>query len=135
MAYDNSACPHCRRLRDERDLLEEEVTQLKERMKAANAEDWIWPVEFGLTATETRLVQALLHSPRECLSINQIMNHLYGERAVDDVPIGRIVTVLICKIRKKLHPHNITVKNYSGIGYGFDADTKQRLLSWNREAV
>lgn len=68
------------------------------------------PVE--LSRRETALLQALLHSPKRVLSVEQVKDSLYG---FDENVESNAINVHIHHLRRKLGPH--IVETVRGLGY------------------
>lgn len=79
----------------------------------------------GLTRKEATVVNALLVHGR--LSRERIYHECYGGFDASDMPEPKIVDVFICKIRKKLAPHNVSIQNMWGFGFEMTGDNKERM--------
>lgn len=95
------------------DLLQEQVAQLQ---KALGGETPC-PVEWKLTASEARVFGVLIR--REVATKDAIMAALYRDRGSAE-PTPKIVDVFICKMRRKLKPHGITISTRWGMGYSLE---------------
>lgn len=91
------------------EMLVERVRQL-EAMLMAN---WRPPIEWGLTNSEARVVATL--AGREMATKDQLMAALYSDRPEE--PDGKIVDVLVCRIRRKLQPFGVVIETVWGQGY------------------
>ena len=98
----------------ERDRLEARVSEL-ESLLFSHAD--VLPVEWGLTPAETRIVCALM--ARDVCSKEHLLAVAHDGRT-DEPPEIKIVDVFICKVRKKLVPHGITISTLWGAGYRLD---------------
>lgn len=67
----------------------------------------------GLTATEAAMVDRLYSFPGKAISRDRLLAQAWGDRA-DDVEIG-IITVYVCKVRRKLGAD--VIENVWGHGY------------------
>ncbi|MGE0289285.1 MAG: winged helix-turn-helix domain-containing protein [Bradyrhizobium sp.] len=108
-------------------LLERENEELRERVR--QLEDVLGmsfdvPVEWGLTASEARLIGMLLR--REIVSKENALLCLYQTRP-DDMADPKIIDVFICKARKKLKPFGVEIRTVWGKGYLIDAETRARI--------
>lgn len=108
-------------------LLERENEELRERVR--ELEDVLGmsievPIEWGLTASEARLIGMLLK--REIVTKAGAHACLYEARlegAVDP----KIIDVFICKARKKLKAFGIEIRTVWGKGYLIDPETRARI--------
>ncbi len=99
------------RLRDENEILTEHNLQLQELIRPDNV---LIKPEWRLTGCEERIFRCL--TTQERCSHDLLMEALYAARA-DDYPDPKIVSVLICKMRPKLRPFQITIETVWGQGY------------------
>lgn len=115
------ACDHC-------EELEEEVRQLKAQLYGRH---WHCPLEFGLTRQEERFLAALVAYPgvRGIELLFATVN--YGN--ANDEYEQRLVTVIACKVRRKLKPHGISILTHYARGYSLEPDSRRRLLSWAKQ--
>lgn len=100
-------------LEDRVDLLEEQVAQLERALSG----DLPCPIEWRLTASETRVFGVLVH--REVASRDAIMAALYRDRNREE-PDPKIVDVFICKLRRKIKPHGVVIKTRHGMGFSLE---------------
>ena len=98
------------RLRDELDLLKESLGM-----------DFIAPIEWGLTGSETKVFGRLLKTP--VATKDALMATLYRDTGRDEAEI-KIVDVFICKMRKKLAPFDIEIHTVWGVGYQLTPQSK-----------
>lgn len=82
------------------------------------------PPGLGLTPHEARIFLSLLK--RDVCSKEQLLNAAYDLLHDGDLPGIKIIDVFICKIRKKLKPHGISISTIWGQGYYLDAEARQR---------
>ncbi|WP_411037690.1 winged helix-turn-helix domain-containing protein [Shinella sp. BYT-45] len=92
------------------ETLRERIRQLEEALSPT----FLPPVEFGLTASEAKVLSCLIS--RDVATKQQIMTTIYSDR-VDDEPDPKIVDVFVCKLRKKLKPHGVIISTVWGQGY------------------
>jgi DNA-binding response OmpR family regulator len=120
--------PH--RLRARIEMLEEQITQLKQEL----APDWDPPSELGLTFSQTRMVACLLAHDRVC---SERMLWEASRKAHDFrwVTGSNVVSVQMCNLRKKLSPFDLEIETHKGRGFRLTADTRRRLKNWNSQAV
>ncbi|WP_053081882.1 helix-turn-helix domain-containing protein [Methylobacterium aquaticum] len=125
---DEGVSPHIvRGMRDQIDLLEEQVRQYREAAESTP----LYPAEWGLTPKEARLVGTLVRARGNVVSRSRLMVALYGLEP-DVEP--KIVDVFVCKIRKKLRSVDVAVKIRNRHGEGFvlaaqDADHLARVAA------
>ncbi len=100
------------RQQDEIETLRERVRQLEDLLIPTGV---LCPIEWGLTGSEARLFAFL--TTRDMATKEQIMHALYADRHNADEVEPKIVDVFICKLRKKLTPHGVTVDTVWGQGY------------------
>jgi hypothetical protein len=79
---------------------------------------------FGVTNREAMLLAALLKRPEA--TKDQLLNAMYT--VAEDVPEIKIIDVFVCKLRKKLERHAITIETMWGRGYFIAADMRARAL-------
>ncbi len=101
------------RLRDEIELLQEQVRQLQAVLVNDEIDIPCW---YGLTAKEERLYRHLMS--RRIVTDESILQALYS--GADDFPVSHIVNVWICKLRRKLRPHGIKIVTHWGRGYSLE---------------
>lgn len=95
-------------LRDENETLRERIRQLEGELGFIHAV----PSALGLTPTEGKLFTALTKRPQ--VTRSAAMAVLYGsDYSIDP----RIADVLICKIRKKIRSHGISIITIWGVGW------------------
>jgi two-component system cell cycle response regulator CtrA len=109
-------------LEAENERLREEVAELRELLYGGERPT---PVEWRLTAAETRVMMAL--AARELATEAHVMSALYGLRPDGDTAEEKIVDVFICKIRKKVAPFGVRIETVWGRGWTLDAQTRARL--------
>jgi two-component system, cell cycle response regulator CtrA len=116
-----------RRLREERDLLKEQVAFLTAALMGENP----LPLEWNLTESEERIMRVIL--TREYASKDAIMAALYWDK--DEPGEDKIVDVMVCKIRKKLKRFGINIKTHWGRGFYLPPEIRHRHRSTvNRRA-
>lgn len=89
--------------------LEAENAQLRDALGSS----WESPLEWGLSRMETRFVGVLMRT--KVATRERLMGSLWAD--ADEAPGGKIVDVMASKIRKKLRPHGLNIKNKSGVGF------------------
>lgn len=118
------------RLELENDELRERVRQLEAALLAD--QEWRAPRIFNLTRTEERILAGLV--ARGTVSKSRLMLVLYDGRA-GDAPQPKIFDVLICKLRKKLRPYDITIETIWGEGYKLSDQDYEKIKSWQDEGA
>ena len=110
-------------------MLEAENFRLSTRVAELEAAlvdtDFLAPVEWRLTALEAQMFAMLLK--RELVSKAGLMTALYGDRVMHDAPQPKIVDVLICKLRQKLAPFDISILTIWAQGYRLRPEDRARL--------
>lgn len=104
----------------ENDMLRERVAQLE----AALGLSVVAPIEFQLTAKETRVLGVLM--ARDIATREAIMLGLYAGRSTDEAEI-KIVDVFVCKMRRKLKPFGIDIKTKWGMGFFLETAQKRQI--------
>jgi DNA-binding response OmpR family regulator len=116
-----------KRLREERDLLKEQVAFLTSALMG----DDPLPLDWNLTESEERIMRVIL--AREYASKDAIMAALYWDK--DEPGEEKIIDVMVCKIRKKLKPHGIDIKTHWGRGHYLPPEVRARYRStFNRRS-
>lgn len=105
------------RLRDENEMLREQVRQLREAMAPS---DFPLPEGLHLTPTERALLSHL--SSRNVATHESLFMVLYSDRT-DDGPGGNNVPVHIARLRQKIVPFGASIINVRGVGF--------RLTGWS----
>lgn len=92
-----------------------------EQLEGAMGLGFLTPVEWRLTASESRVFGVLM--ARDLATKDAIMAALYRDGGRDEAEI-KIVDVFICKIRKKLRAFGIEIITRWGEGYALAPETK-----------
>lgn len=103
--------------------LEKENDDLRDRIRVLEEMVGVTfdaPLGFGLTRDEAVIFGTLVKN--SLVTEQHLMTLLYGLRQ-DEAGIG-IIKVHICRIRRKVKPFEIEVKNIWGRGYTMPADSK-----------
>lgn len=110
-----------KRLRGENDELRETVRQLREATSTpVDLPEWLPHL-----SPKERGVLSLLRGG-QVISVDRIMTVLYGDRG-NDPPDDNIVRVWVCKLRRKLAPYNLALRNVYGRGYQVTPATRDLL--------
>lgn len=91
----------------------EALKEENETLRGALGINWEGPNEWGLTHMERQFVGVLMRTkvaPRERLFLA-----LYGNES--NPPDDKIIDIWACKVRKKLRPFGLEVRNQWGVGY------------------
>lgn len=111
--------------------LEEQVRQLKSELYGQR---WECPVEFHLTGQEKRFLAALVAYPG-VRNFEFLFSTVSGGAANDDEP-KRLITVIACRVRRKLKAFGVNIITHYAAGYSLDRESRARLIAWNeREAA
>ena len=92
-------------------------------------EAWIKGQRVDLTITEFKILQLLTRHPGWVYKRSQILDHLWGN---DKVVIERTVDVHIRNLREKLGEFSYMLQNVRGLGYKFDAASKESKREKNK---
>lgn len=99
-----------RSLREQIDLLEEQVRQYREAAEKIP----VYPAEWGLTGKEAAILARLARAKGGVVGLENLLVALYGLEP--DVDLG-IIRVLACKLRKKLAGTGIEIRTRWGEGF------------------
>jgi len=110
----------CTNLRARISELESENAALRELQNIPEAAA---PV-FGFTVSENNIFNALM--AREIISEDGLMSLLYSARA-DNPPMDNVISVFLCKIRRKLKPFGVTIHNRKAHGWLISREHKARI--------
>lgn len=112
------------RLEAENDTLRAHVAEL-EKLALGTGSDLIRAeIAVGLTGSERTVLGVLMQ--RERVTKGQVMSALYRDMHRDEAE-PKIVDVFICKLRRKLKPHDIEITTLRGQGYFISPDNKKRV--------
>lgn len=112
------------------EALEAQIERLEEQVAALESAlglDFLTPIEWRLTAQQTRLFGVLM--ARELMTPAAAMAALMKDRGADGGPEPKIIDVQVCKMRKRLGPIGIQIETRWGQGYFLAPETKQRVRS------
>lgn len=110
-----------------------EAEQLRAALVEARAVPRV-PIALGLTTSESSILEAIMARGGTAKSKDAILSMAYSTGA-DDEPDVKIVDVFVCKLRKKLTPHGVTIETVVGRGYRLPAESMARLARMNEEAA
>ena len=110
-----------RLLRDENADLRERVAYLESGFRA---DDLSLPNEWRLSPSERRIFGRILQTP--LATKDAIMAAIYYDRPNDE-PDWPILNVLVFRMRRKLAPFGIDIKNYFGRGYALSPNVRARF--------
>lgn len=108
---------------EENEVLRERVRQLEDALGATGDEAVIIAEKFDLSTTLATLLQMMIKRP--IMLREGALLALYGHYTERDMPDQKIIDVFMCKLRKKLAPHGITIETDWGRGYHLSDETKQ----------
>lgn len=108
-------CPNCQALRDEIEVLK----------RALGDAIWI-PIAFHLTPTAEKVLRLLI-SRDGTVTDDQFLDVLYTMKL--DEPVSDIVGVYVCKLRKVLKPHGISIGTKWGRGYYMMPEDKAKIAA------
>jgi DNA-binding response OmpR family regulator len=105
----------------------DELDRLRDRI--ADLEDMLGMTEcipirhaLGLTNLEAKLLGLLYR--RQFWSSDCLCRALFGDRDGEQLTEVR---VFVSKLRTKMRPHNISIKNHWGDGYSIDSENRERV--------
>lgn len=78
---------------------------------------------LGISAQQAAILAALA-SRRECTR-TYLFNAVWGDKL--DQPDPKILDVQLCKLRKAVAPHGVTIKTVWGKGYGMSKESVERV--------
>ncbi len=110
-----------RRLKNIIEEKNEEIRQLREAGHATFA----FPSALGLTPTENRIVSRLLAASPNILSTSRLM--LICAKNPAREANEKTVHVHMCRVRRKLAPFGVTVRNLRDEGYSIEKAGAERL--------
>lgn len=113
-------CPRCALLRDELDAARAEL----EAARGQTPGGWRAPVAWGLSRSEEQVVSELVQRPQALLE--SLHDALYWDKR-GEAPHAKIISVFVCKLRKKLSPWGVEIQTLWGRGYALDANTRAQL--------
>lgn len=97
---------------EERDFLQRELTIVRDEERVERVTS-----KLCLTRTEGKLLMALYARQGRCVTQGFLMDYLYGDRPGKDEPEQKIITVLVCKIRKKIGKEPEMIATHWGRGF------------------
>lgn len=126
-------CEQCVILAIRNDELEEENHQL--RAHVFGPPEWKAPEEFDLTPGEEAVLRCLLARDRvaEKWLIIEATRSIPSTKK--DEPDAKISNVWVCKVRAKLKPFGLKIRNEWGVGYQLEPETRARLQNWKSQSV
>lgn len=107
-----------RALRDRIDELEEENRQLKEMLRP----NLVFPKALGLSPTLEAIAAMLLARAPNLVPHESLLVQIWGEGGEK-----RTLEVHVCKLRKILLKHGISIERIWGRGYRLNAENAERL--------
>ena len=106
-------CENCQRLQERIDFLE--------RALGVQAK---MPWSLGLTPKETAVLQIIL--ARNITTRDSLLDGIYGAYGYEE-PCANVIAVYVSKLRKKLQPHGINIKNKWNLGYWMEPADKAKF--------
>lgn len=110
--------PQDRKITQQRERIEELEEELRQ-LKTILVPPFTFPLEWRLTATQRRLLIALYKTPG-CLTHTQCFTAMDSKAIQSD----SLLNVQIMKLRRRLTPFGVVVKNHWGVGYEIPAASK-----------
>jgi DNA-binding response OmpR family regulator len=99
-----------------------ETTRLRDRIEELErliGMRMVPPRLWGLTGREADVLGILLR--RQVMTHAQLFEAIWGGDSERNL---KIVEVVVCKLRAKLRPHGIAIRNEYGVGYFIPPDSK-----------
>ena len=110
----------------ELDEARELIRQLEHLMRGSG---YRAPECLGLSPRETEILGLLV--ARESIRRDVLMMALYGHRS--DPPGTGVLSVYLCRLRRKLAPHGLTIESGWGQGWRLTPEMKARLRALQPE--
>lgn len=106
--------------------LEEENRQLRKLLAPGR-----YHIYRGLSLTRSERFLVKLLADRDYVIPAETILSAFERRggAYRDVLGPRAVNVIVCRVRKKLEPHGIQIRNEWGVGYYMDAEDRAKLVA------
>lgn len=82
-----------------------------------------------LTPKEAQFLYFLDRRAGHTVPTEAMMHALYSDRASGDIPDAKVLYVLACKVRRKLSPHAMIIRNHAGYALALAPGI---ALDWNR---
>lgn len=115
-------------LKNQNEYLQELIKDERDRLAPFKC----FPVDWGFTPTETKVLAALLS--RELLSRDNLMTVMYLPHERDEID-PKIVDVIVCKVRAKLKRLGASIYTRLGMGWYMDPADRKRLCEQLKEAA
>lgn len=87
-----------------------------------------YPREWRLTRHESLILDIL--TARAMATYEMVMTYAYSDKV--DQPEPKIVSVFVCKLRKKLGQFGIQINTVWGVGYELEPASRARLIEFQR---
>lgn len=128
MAFDHSACPHCRRLREELEEAHAEIDDLKSVVVGKRG--WQPPEWLGLRASSRFMLRALVNSSGVVSTDRMIIVLREATGALTREPSSPIslLKTQISHLRKDLAQYGIKITTVWGEGYMLDPESKRKAM-------
>lgn len=126
MAYDDSACSHCRRMREELEEAREKLRQERENVATNNG--WTLPYSIRLRPSGRRLLETLVNSSGIVGNERLTTAMRSGVSVLKDDPEdpASLLKAQMSRLRKDLIPLGIKITTVWGEGYVMDAESKRK---------
>jgi DNA-binding response OmpR family regulator len=118
-------------------VLRRDVEALRDALEAMRgalaADAGLKIIEVAKLTFSERLLLGLLMR-RQRATKEQMMTVLYADRP-DEEPGSTILNVMICKMRKKLSPHDVEIRTIYGVGYELTPTSREKIKALMAEAA
>lgn len=107
------------------EYLEEENRQLRDALRCTEAARF--PAKWGLAPADKRVLTSLIGAPGGFRTKEAMF--AAARRWESTKPDHHLLTVVICRLRKKLKPFGITIHTVTGEGYKLDPASKAIIIA------
>ena len=110
MGYQHDNAQYIAALKEQIDIKDEEIRQLREIINPPGS----IPPAWGLTPNEGRMLHAIARGNGNPVNRDRIAAFVYGSQSDERCP--KIFDVMLCRIRKKKTAHGIAISTVNGLG-------------------
>lgn len=93
--------------------------------RASLNEELILIAEFNFTPLEAKFFEVIKSARIKPTSKDHIISVLYQDRTDSEIPDGRIVNTVVCKVRAKIKGSPFSIETVTGRGYHFHSSFSQ----------
>ena len=113
-------------IRDLRDNLEIEKEKNRQLQKLLISEDWKAPSVLNLTPREETILGILFNATKS-ISNSRLCDLIFHARNYSEYPDPNLISVFVCKIRKKLKAKGIIIEPRFKRGYFIAPSEKEKI--------